>query len=183
MSNKPSNTQSRRIISFVGLTLLLILIIAGAKYVGRFAGQRAAINDVQDQAQAQNAPSGLFGTQWLMTSDEVMRIVPNATQESPDKISHYTTYMGRAATVTFNFDNDRLLLILVTFNGASSNQDFQRTNNQLAQTYGPMPQPVATPQFLQYSEKRMGRFVINHCTSDPLNLGVVTEQIIFYRSK
>ncbi len=162
-----------------------ILVIGAAKWIGRVAensaGRQAAMKALERDAVASGAPAGLFGTRWLMSMSEVMHIARSAQRQSPDSLMEMRPFYDRKAIITYDFTDDVLLMISVTFLGASSDADFDRTQARLSADYGSMPASAPSKNYKRSSRREANRFVIDHCVTEPV--GVPTEQILFYRSK
>jgi len=138
--------------------------------------EEKAYNDVIETLKSSGAPTGMFGSTWYMTQQEVKNLFNDCIQLDANRLVHKGSYCDRPAEVTFDFENDRLLLIITTFPGEfQSPQDFAdafyKVQEKLSLEYGQMPitydlsPPVngkwVDQDFLR-SEKKMGRVILIH---------------------
>jgi hypothetical protein len=145
------------------------------------AEHQEAISRLEQDALAVRAPPGLFGTKWLMSPGEVMKLATNAKPLYPGVLSENRSLYDRQARVSYHFANDALLLIEVTFVGPSTDADFTQTQARLAADYGKMPAPLPFEKCLLSSRKKMGPFVVQHCLSE--SSGAQSERLLLYAGK
>ena len=144
------------------------------------APREAAMRDIEVEALATGAPTGLLGAKWLMSRPEVGALFPDVAEGVNDQLQIEATVYGRAAKVDFSFQKGTLLLIIVTFMGSASRTEFDRTQALLSQEYGPMPAPVVEGAML-VSTRKIGRFCVAHQVFRVF--GLMKEQVSLYRSK
>jgi hypothetical protein len=178
---KPSFLWKRPLIAVP----MLLILIPLAKGLGAWAGRSAARQEIAAEATAAGQPDGVLGTQWLMTKAQLRGVVPDAIPYKEDSLRNSADFMGRAATNIYQFENDSLLIVLVNFNGSSSEANYHATQEKLIAQYGPMPTPAADEDFKLSSRREENRFAVAHVLMDVnTSAGVVTkEQVIFYRTK
>jgi hypothetical protein len=87
----------------------------------------------------------------------------------------------RDAKIIYGFDNDHLLLVIVSFQGASTRADYDGIQKKLAAEFGPMPTPhnAENPTRLS-SEKIIGRVDVENIMYT--TLGVQIEQVLYSRT-
>ena len=161
-------------------SLLYVAAIPVSKLVGRTAGRKAAMHEVARQASSLGAPAGLFGTKWLMSASEVSRVVPSAEPDGQGSLIEYRTVYDRDAKISYGFEEDRLLIVLVTFRGPATEAQYHTVQSRLKADYGLLSAPVSNAQYKLYCKKQVDRFLIEHLYCDIL--GVPVEQILFARS-
>ena|GEM_PF-3496061 len=166
------------VVSSIGI---LCLIMFGAKFLGRPAGRRAAMQTVEQESIAQNAPPGFMGAKWLMPMSQVKSLFPDATEFAPRNLQLETIAFGRPAFVDFTFIDDLLLIIVITFKGDKTESTYRQTHALVEKEYGAFPQPSTTSEHILASKKRIGRIIIEHLLCQPL--GMPIEQVTLYRIK
>ena len=139
------------------------------------------MNDVADEAQSIRAPSGVFGTQWLMSESEVKRVIPNAEPDGPGSLIEFRYVYERDAKISYGFQDDYLLIVVVTFLGKASESQYHEVQKRLTADYGPLSEPALKGRFNLYSERQVGRFKIEHVLYG--QMGASIEQVSFYRKK
>lgn len=159
--------------------LLFVAAIPISKLVGGAVGRRLVVHEVAREASSVGAPAGLFGTQWLMSASEVRRVVPSAKPDGQGSLTEHRTVYDREARITYGFEDDRLLIVVVTFRGPATEAQYDTTQSRLEADYGLVVPPAPNPQYKLYSRKQAGRFRIEHLYHEVL--GVPMEQIVFAR--
>jgi hypothetical protein len=159
--------------------LLIIMLIA--KCLGRHAGRHAAIHSVQQESISQNAPSGFMGAQWLTSIADAKRLFPDAIEFAPGNLKFETTAFSRPAFVDLLFDNNLLIVFIITFKGEKTESTYRQTHSLLVQEYGAFPEPMSTSEQKLVSKKRIGRVMIEHLLYQQLGMDI--EQVMVYRTK
>ncbi len=178
--NQPKNKQGK-LIGIVSSIAIFCVIMFGAKFLGRQAGKQAAMQTVQQESIAQNAPNGFMGAKWLMSKSEVKSLFPDAIEFTPDNLKMEATAFGRPAFVDFMFTDDMLLIIIISFKGEKTEATYTQTHVLVGREYGVFPKPSSTNEHTLASKKKIGRIVINHLLYQ--QLGVPIEQVMLYRTK
>jgi hypothetical protein len=170
---------------WLGIAAIIALIIPPFLLVERHqrkeelaAVHEAAITRLAQDAAAAHAPTGLLGAKWLMSPKEVMKAVPGAKEIGPGALGETARFYDRPAQISYQFTNDALLLISISFIGSSSPTDFAQTQARLVMDYGPMPRPAASAECTLASVKHIGHFVVQHCLSQAG--ATATERVFFY---
>jgi len=169
---------------FIGIvcsvTMFCILMFC-AKYIGRQVGGQAAIQTVQQESIAQNAPTGFMGVTWLMPMSQVKSLFPDAFEFAPGRLMLDTAAFGRPAFVGFDFTNNRLLMIIISFKGEKTDSTYQQTHDLVEDKYGAFPEPSSTSEKILSSKKIIGRIAIEHVLYQ--QMGIPIEQVMLYRTK
>jgi hypothetical protein len=173
-----SRPPRRRWLAVAGALIGLFAVWKGVELMVRPAPRPSAQNVQSDSAQP-SAPEGLLGAKWLMTPDQVLYAVPNASQQSADRVHTESVVFGRDAAVEFEFQSGYLLLVRVTFHGEKSPQTFGATQAVLEREYGAFPPPVEDEQHTLTTEKRLERIAVQHV----LHKGPPVEQVLLYRTR
>ena len=160
---------------------IFCVIMFGAKFLGRQAGRQAAMQTVQQESIAQNAPTGFMGAKWLMPMSQVKSLFPDAFEFAPGKLMLDTTAFGRLAFVGFNFSDNLLVMVIVTFKVDKTESTYRQTHVLVEKEYGDFPEPSSTSKHILASKKRIGRIAIEHLLYK--QLGMPIEQIMLYRTK
>jgi hypothetical protein len=128
---------------------------------------------VEKDAAAASAPVGFAGAKWLMHADEVRRIRPNTTTDADGDLVESMEWLGRPARVWYNFSNDFLVMVSVSF-GRATEADYATTQGFLQGIYGRMPEADKTERYLLSSHYTTGltsghivRFSISHVLGTP----------------
>jgi len=180
-SQLKKNQGKGKLGSFVIFIAIFIIIVIGAKFVGRQAGKQAAIRDVERESIAQNAPTGFMGAKWLMSTNQVKSLFPDATEFAPGTLRLETTAFGRPAAIHFICTKDMLIMIIINFKGEKSERTYRQTHDLVEKEYGAFPEPSSTSEFVLRSNKKIGRIAIEHLLYQ--ELGMPIEQVILYRTK
>jgi uncharacterized Zn finger protein (UPF0148 family) len=166
------------------LLVLAIVLITAVQRHRRFAsfqaGRQLAVGKMAQDAAAARAPTGLFGTKWLMSAADVMKAEPGVKRLSQGVLGETRTFYDRQAMISYHFTNDLLLMTQVSFVGTSTLDDFDRTQARLSTEYGRMPRAAQSLEYTLSSTKKINHFVIQHCLSESSGLSV--EQVFFYVS-
>jgi hypothetical protein len=171
-------TVSGALVGLVAIFVVLTVVHGRGQPVGHEAGRQAAIDRLTQDATAAGAPTGLFGAKWLMSMNDVVGIAPNAKKLAVGILGETRAVYERQALVTYHFTNDLLLLITVSFLGASTPADFERTQARLASEFGAMPDPSRTEPAGLLSTRRISHFVLQH-SLEPAESGA-SEEVRFY---
>jgi len=169
---------------FIGLASSIAIFCVFSfwqRFLGPYIGRQAAIKTVERESLAQNAPTGFMGAKWLMTMSQVKSLIPDATEFAPGNLKLDTTGFGRPAFVDFEFKDNQLLIIIVTFKGEKTESTYRQTHILVENEYGAFPEPSSTSDFILASEKRIGRIMIMHVLYQ--SLGMPIEQVTLYRTK
>jgi hypothetical protein len=132
---------------------------------------------VEDEAKALKAPTGFAGVKWLLNVDEVKAIRPKAIVTDVDHLHEEMEWLGRAASVSYGFNDGLFVIAIVTMSDATA-ATFEKTQNYLHGEYGKMPAAAKTDKFLLSSTYKQGRFCIMH-TLGPGK----SEQVTLFRVK
>lgn len=140
------------------------------------------IAEVAAEAEADKMPAGFGGAKWLMNPAEVQQARPNVKCVNETTYLEVCEYLGRKANVHYIFDGPQqsLLMVLISFIGNSTDQDYQTTHKILVGRYGDFPDPARSETFEKEALRKKGRFSINHAVKR--TLGVNVEQILIYRN-
>ena len=143
---------------------------ASRKKAASLASQR---DKVEKDAAAANAPVGFAGAKWLMHPDEVRHVRPNTTVDADGDLVESMEWLGRPARVWYNFSNDFLVMVSISF-GRASEAEFAMTQGFLQGLYGRMPAADKTEKYLLSSHYTTGltsghivRFSISHVLGTP----------------
>jgi hypothetical protein len=87
----------------------------------------------------------------------------------------------RDAKIVYHFENDRLVLVLLCFQGKSTSANYDGIQKKLVADYGPMEtaRTRENPTRLS-SEKIIGRFDVEHIIFK--TLGLEMEQVLYSRT-
>jgi len=160
---------------------IFCVIMFGAKFLGRQSGIQRAIQDVQEECIAQDAPTGYMGAKWLMSMSQVKSLFPDATEFTPRNLKLDTTAFGRPAFVDFMFTDNLLLMIIISFKGEKTESTYRQTHVVVEKEYGPFPEPSGTSKHILASKKRIGRNIIEHLLYQQFGMSI--EQVMLYRTK
>jgi hypothetical protein len=169
----------------------LIIVVGLGKYAGREAmreygheaGRQAAINQVASDAASSGAPVGLLGAKWLMSMDEVRRIRPEVALGEPSQLIEVADAFGRMASIMYSFEDDALLLIVVSFLDSAAPtfmRNYDSTQELLTSQFGSLSEPLPTSDYRLRSTRTIGRFAVAHLLSEPQ--GYRVEQVLMYRT-
>jgi hypothetical protein len=137
----------------------------------------AAAEIVEDEAKALKAPTGFPGVKWLLNVDEVKAIRPKAMARDAEHLNEEMEWLGRAASVSYGFNDGLLVIVIVTLSD-SSPATFEKTQKYLQGEYGNMPAAAKTDKFVLSSTYKQGRFCIMHTLSSNKY-----EQVTLFRVK
>lgn len=151
------------------------------RYVGGQIGKAVAVEEIQASVPSDGVPVNLFGTKFAMSKSEFLKIHPDAQEISPNKLLIFGNFYGRAVTVGFDFQDDMLIMIVVTFSVPSTISFYNETQTKLTGEFRDMSVPRPYKMYELFSTKRIDRYVMNHVFMK-IN-GNPTEQLIIYRSK
>lgn len=160
---------------------VLLLIMLGGKYVGRYVGRRAAMQTVHHESVSQNAPTGFMGAKWLISMAEAKRLFPDAIEFAPGDLKFETIAFSRPAFVDLVFDDNLLIMVIVTFKGDKTKNTYRQTRDLLIKEYGLFPEPTSTSEEELASKKRIGRVMIEHVLYRQGDMAI--EQVQLYRTK
>jgi len=160
---------------------ILCLIMLGAKFFGRQVGRKAAMQTVQQESIAQNAPPGFMGAKWLMPMSQAKSLFPDATEFAPGNLKLDKTAFGRPAFVDLMFTDNLLLMIIISFKGEKTESTYRQTHVLIENEYGAFSEPSRTSEHIFASKKIIGRIVIEHLLYQ--QLGMPIEQVMLYRTK
>lgn len=165
--------------------LFLIVAYAGyrlaAVYFGSVVGKTTAQHDVLSESRALRAPTGFLQTEWLMSQSRVQALRPKARPGNPNTLAEFTEWLDRPAYIVYDFTDDMLLLVTITFTGSSTSDDFARTQKFLSSEYDGIQQPISEAGYVTRSKTKIGRFAVNHALR--YFGSTLTEQVQFYRTK
>ncbi|MBN2317416.1 MAG: hypothetical protein JXM79_26065 [Sedimentisphaerales bacterium] len=170
-----------RFVGIVSSVTMCCIIMFCAKYIGRQVGGQAAIHTVQQESITQNAPTGFMGAKWLMSTSQVKSLFPDAFEFAPGRLMLHTTAFGRPAFVGFDFTDNRLLMIIISFKGEKTESTYQKTHYLIEEQYGAFSEPSSTSEQTLSSEKIIGRIAIEHLLYQ--QIGMPIEQVLIYRTK
>jgi len=168
----------RGVLIFITIYIIIMLI---SNYLGRQSGRRAAINNVHQESISQNAPTGFLGAKWLMSLSEVKFLFPDAVEFSKDNLKMENTAFDRPAYIDFVFNNNMLLIIVISFKGEKTESIYSITQIAIEKMYGSFPEPSKSSEHILSTEKEFGRIVIQHMLYQ--QNGLLNEQVMLYRTK
>lgn len=184
MAPKKERTRAVAVgVAILGMVGYLALDVGGKK-AGASMGRHRAMVEVEGEARRVGGPTGLFGAKWLMSPAEVRRVRPNATHVSDDQLLETVQAFDRSSNVGYFFDNDYLLIIVVTFNDVDPRGaigQYMRTQRHLGEAYGSMPSPQPSERYQLDSSKKMGRFSVQHLLYE--GQGILKEQVLLFRTE
>lgn len=166
------------IVSFIAIFCIIMFM---AKILGHQAGKQRAIQTVQRESIAQNAPTGFMGAEWLMPISQVKSLFPDAVDFASGKLMLDTNAFERPAFVGFDFTDNKLLMVIVTFKGEKTESTYRQTHILLEKEYGTFSEPSSTNKHILASKKKIGRIAIEHHLYQ--SLGLPIEQVTIYRTK
>lgn len=173
-SNKSKKNYWIIIPAFILLSLLM-------RYIGGQTGKIAAVQDIQSSVPSTGFPVNLFGTRWAMSKSEFISIIHDSKEITPTKLMITRKFYDRNTLVSFDFQDDMLMIIVITFLGPSTLDNYNETQARLQNDYGNMSTVGSNKDFELYSTKKVDRYVMNHgfrvMNNNP------TEQLIIYRGK
>lgn len=117
---------------------------------------------------------GLFGAKWQMTKEQVLKNIGECRQTNADSYMQIRDYLGRRATVNYNFKNEKLWMIVVTFmesydsanrNDVETIKRFNTTQGKLENQYGVFPikeiknEPMRTFSFIAADNIRIDHMI------------------------
>ena len=170
-----------KFIGIVSSVTIFCVIIFLTKYLARQAGTQAAMQTVQQESIAQNAPTGFKEAKWLMPMSQIKSLFPDAFEFAPGKLMLDTTAFGRPAFVGFDFTDNMLIMIIITFKGEKTERTYQQTHDLIENKYGTFPEPMSTNKQILSSKKIIGRVAIEHVLYQQQSTPI--EQIVLYRIK
>lgn len=176
-----SKEKSGKLRGILSSIAVFLVIVFGAKFLGRQAGRQAAIQAVQHESFSQNAPIGFMGAKWLMSMTEVKSLFPDATEFSPGNLKFETSAFSRPAFVDLMFNNNLLLMVIITFKGEKTESTYIQTHDLVVQEYGAFPETSSTNEKELIYRKRIGRITIEHVLYE--QFGMPIEQVMLYRTK
>ncbi len=165
----------------VGSIVVFLALVSVAKFIGRQVGRQAAMQTVQQESISQNAPTGFMGAKWLMPMSEAKSLFPDAIEFSPGNLKLEATAFSRPAFVDLMFDNNLLIMIIISFKGDKTESTYKQTHRIVVQEYGAFPEPTSTSEQILISEKRIGRVAIEHVLYEQSGMSI--EQVMLYRTK
>ncbi|HPJ92361.1 MAG TPA: hypothetical protein PKY89_00495 [Deltaproteobacteria bacterium] len=175
--------------AFVAIGIFLVIFIF-VKFLALRSGTNAAVVSVRQEAISQHMPTDFFGVEWLASFDDVKRLRPNTIlinsqelSEQEKELSEQVEYLNRKAKVTYFFQNNVVMMFIITFSDIATLEDFSATQTILSRDYGSMTDITSIsdengPRQCSYNESE--RFRIDHCIR---KLGsAYQEQLVFYRT-
>lgn len=151
------------------------------KAVAEAAARQEVIRDVEKEALALGAPTGFLGTKWLMSAAQVREIRPNARPGSrEDSLLEEAVVYGRKAFVHYDFRNDLLLLVSISFKDPSKDEEFFKTQTALDKEHGKPAELSLSKKYRLETKRTIERFIVHHTLREVE--GVKVEQIQFYRT-
>jgi len=117
---------------------VIILLSFLMRYIGGQAGKNAAIQDIQGSVPSSGFPVNLFGTRWAMSKSEFLGVIHDAKEITPTRLMITRTFYDRNALVSFDFQDDMLMIIVITFLGPSTIDNYNATQARLLIDYGNM---------------------------------------------
>jgi len=173
--------KQQKLIGIVSSITIFCIVMFWAKYLGRQVGRQSAMQTVQAESIAQNAPTGLMGAKWLMTISQVKKLFPEAIDFAPENLKLDTIAFDRSAFVDFVFNDNLLIMIIISFKGEKTEMTYQQTHDLVEEKYGIFPEPVSTSKEILSSKKIIGRIAIEHVLYQ--QAGIQIEQVVLYRTK
>lgn len=161
--------------------IIFCVIIFCTRYLGSQVGRRAALQAVQGESIAQNAPNGFMGAKWLMTMPQVKALFPQAVEFTAENLKLDASAFDRPAFIDFIFKNDLLIMIIISFKGEKTEMTYQQTHDLITDKYGSFPEPSSAGEEILSSKKIIGRVAIEHVLYQ--QMGMPIEQVMFYRTK
>lgn len=173
--------KQHKLIGIVSSITIFCIIMFWAKYLGRQSGRQSAMQTVQAESIAQNAPTGLMGAKWLMTISQVKKLFPEAIEFAPGNLKLDTIVFDRPAFVDFVFNDNLLIMIIISFKGEKTEMTYKQTHDLVEDKYGIFPVPTSTSKQILSSKKIIGRIAIEHVLYQ--QAGIQIEQVVIYRTK
>jgi len=169
---------------FLASLVVVIALVALAKFGGRYIGVRSALDSIQREAQQQHMPNGFYGVMWLDSTEELRSKRPRVVPDSDGVLAEQETFLDRQAKVSYYVKTGNVLIFAVHFAVAASIDEFKKTNQVLDHDYGPLS--AAENESDEYGQKycshrKSGRFQIDHCIRTQGQSRF--ESIVFFRSK
>jgi hypothetical protein len=170
-------------INYILCILLFLGQLASAETALQKSARHDAIETVQAAAVAAKMPTGFFGTQWLMTPEEVKAKRPNLKLSKIGRHFETKEFYGRPAVLNYIFsERDNILIMIVaSFTEKYSQRDFDKTQARLEKDFRKLPEPKPAKGRLLESFIIEGGIALEHTSI--LKLGVKVEQIIAYKNK
>lgn len=162
----------------LAIAIMVIVFLCGsvanqiAKDIqSRGVGKAPPVSAARPTARA-GVSLSLFGVQWLDSLQEVKQKHPKAERPpaslagTAEMLWDVTPVFGLSAMVSYVFQDDALVQVVVTFTGDPTFDRFMVIQRQLDQHFGPMPSPVGATLVSLSSEKteedNLGAFRIHH---------------------
>jgi hypothetical protein len=124
--SRPENRSHKLARVVISIAVLLVITLY-VKYLGRRTGRQAAVQSVQQESISQNAPTGFIGAKWLMSMSDAKRLFPDAIEFAPGNLKFERTAFSRPAFIDLMFDDDLLLMIIITFKGEKTERTYKQT--------------------------------------------------------
>lgn len=172
--------KSGKLGKIVTSVVLFFVIVSLGKFMGRQAGRQAAMQTVEQESISQNAPIGFMGAKWLMPLSEAKALFPDAIEFAPGNLKFESTAFSRPAFIDLMFDDNLLIMIIITLKGEKTVNTYNQTHKLIAQEYGVFPEPITSAAKTQ-SRKSIGRVAIEHVLYEQLGMSI--EQVMLYRTK
>ena len=168
----------------VKIVILLIcsICLAHAEEPLHRKARHEAMEIIQQRAIEAKMPAGRFGVKWLMSREEVQAARPNAGPADEKSYFEVMEVYGRKAVVAYAFDKqeESLIMILITFNGRVSDEEYGMQRQKLIDEFGEMPVPAAKEGLIKSSSKKKGGFTVSHLLREVS--GIQGSQILLYKS-
>lgn len=173
--------KSGKLGKIITSVVVFFVIVSLGKFLGRQAGRQAAMQTIEQESISQNAPIGFMGAKWLMPLSEAKALFPDAIEFAPGNLKYESTAFSRPAFIDLMFDDNLLIMIIITFKGEKTENTYNQTRKLIVQEYGVFPKPITTAEQKLISRKSIGRVAIEHVLYEQLGMSI--EQIMLYRTK
>ena len=100
--------------------IAFVVVSALAALVGKTLGRLSAVSSVERDAIFQHAPTGFFNVKWLASRDQVRVLRPKTILDSENSVSEQKVFYGRNAKITYYFQDNPIVMFIVTFREPSS---------------------------------------------------------------
>lgn len=142
-----------------------------------------AMNAVEEECKAEKAPTGFQSATWLMSQTQVQSLFPAAFGVGDgDMLLLQTNVFDRPATVSLEFTNDSLVMVIITFSDKEENLEvYYQTHNLVEKEYGRFSSPTKTQKYTLFSEKVFNKVELQHILY-PFE-GIPEEQVLIFKTK
>lgn len=146
---------------------------------------KAAQYHIRNIAVQENMPTDLFQVEWASSSKELKKIRPNVISLQPNEFYENILLGQRPVMVTYIFEDDFLVMYIMTYTDPFNQKEFQSISEQLTFHYGtfsPLHSEIIEQSIQTCSSRKSKYFAIKHCLLEIPNLPA-REQILFYKRK